>query len=275
MLSRPVGELIVSFFVVISGGRNCFTPSRAGSCIRALKNGVRRFGSGNFMFDLLAGPGNSGFVRSYPRIQFAVGEKIVAVKKIFKIVLFICLLSTFFQLKFAVANTDKTKTSPLMTNLLNNNFLIDNEGCLYLHYNGALFCNYNEAGDGWSRIKKDLKSIAIDPEHNDKYYIITSANKVQKKSAEKGEYVTVMNGLPNLEFNTIAINPHDTDEIYVGTKKGVYLTRDAGFNWEHLGLEQNIKTFIISPEKKSNFIALTDRGLYSLCLSGLAVHPDR
>ena len=169
----------------------------------------------------------------------------------------------FFQIHLLTAK-ETLKT----TNLINNNtFMFDNDGVLYLYYNNSIFYNYNKEGDGWSRIKKDIKSIAIDPVHNDIYYIITSNNIVQKKIGDD-KYISIMNGLPKTIFNVIIVNPYNTNEIFIGSQSGVYRTKDAGFNWEHFAFNKYIYNFLISTTEKETFIILTNKGLYSSINAG-------
>lgn len=52
------------------------------------------------------------------------------------------------------------------------------------------------------------------------------------KSIDHGEsWTAISNGLPDIPTWTIAINPYDSDVLYVGTDLGVFISENAGLSW--------------------------------------------
>ena len=182
----------------------------------------------------------------------------------FKINLFFYfIVIIIFSINISFAIEIKKKSAPLITNLKINKYMVDNKDILYIYYNDNLYYNYNKKGDCWSGIIFYIKSISIDPTNDKVYYLITKDNEIKKKLGEKNKYITIMNGLPNITYNTIRINPYDTNEIYLGSQQGIYKTIDSGFTWEHVAFDENIQTILINPKDQSKLIVLTDKGLFS------------
>ncbi|MDD3901237.1 MAG: hypothetical protein PHX22_08435 [Dysgonamonadaceae bacterium] len=145
---------------------------------------------------------------------------------------------------------------------INNRFILKN-GELFLIYQDALYNNLTKEGDAWGKNIDGLKSFAFDPINKGVHYVINTKNEIQKKTGVDGNYVTIMNGLPPLILNNIIVNPLNGNQVYLGTQNGIYITKNAGFNWEYLGLNKNILAFQINPSIENKFLALTDDGLYS------------
>jgi len=57
-----------------------------------------------------------------------------------------------------------------------------------------------------------------------------------RRFAGDGDWQLLTNGLPEgVEVRTIAVHPHDSNVIYVGTQDGPYRSTDGGERWERLG----------------------------------------
>jgi photosystem II stability/assembly factor-like uncharacterized protein len=57
-----------------------------------------------------------------------------------------------------------------------------------------------------------------------------------RRSPGEGDWQVVANGLPDkVEVRTIAVSPHDTNVLFVGTQDGPYRSIDGGNRWEKPG----------------------------------------
>lgn len=146
-----------------------------------------------------------------------------------------------------------------------NKFIADKDGKLYLLYKNSLYYKYNDSGDGWDRVGENIKSLAIDPNNKDIFYIITAGNSVQKSMYGGNGWTTITNGLPpsHTTFFNIVINPHNSQEVFVLTGAGLYKTSDAGFSWSQTNFPHNIaRQFLIHPNEKNIYYAKTYEELY-------------
>jgi photosystem II stability/assembly factor-like uncharacterized protein len=56
-----------------------------------------------------------------------------------------------------------------------------------------------------------------------------------RRSPGEGDWQAVSHGLPgNAEVRTIAVSPHDSNVLFVGTQDGPYRSIDGGNRWEKL-----------------------------------------
>ncbi len=84
-------------------------------------------------------------------------------------------------------------------------------------------------------------------------------------SAEVWEEVT--NGIPESNFQTIAVDPLNPEQVYVGTAKALYRTLDGGRRWERV-------LSIRGSQKGINQIKISDKTIWAASDNGLYASPD-
>ena len=86
------------------------------------------------------------------------------------------------------------------------------------------------------------------------------------KSTDGGtNWTAVNNGLPNTHIRTIAINPSDSDIVYVGTSSGVFKSMDGGESWTEVNggvIEGEVQTLAMDPSRPDTIYAGADRGIF-------------
>ncbi|MCK9290202.1 MAG: hypothetical protein WCR58_07215 [Bacteroidales bacterium] len=121
--------------------------------------------------------------------------------------------------------------------LLNNNiygsFIKGTNGLLYVNHENSLYKLSSITGDSWSKIADKVKNVSIDPDNSDIMYAINDKNRINKSVDGGTNWRIIENGLPNyITADYIVINPKNTNEIFLSTFNGLYVTKDAGFFWE-------------------------------------------
>jgi len=160
---------------------------------------------------------------------------------------------------------------------------------IYIGSAKGLFSS-KDGGGAWHKTSglagsEEINFIAIDPAKADTMYISTAKGVFKTTNMGKDWeriFVTIRSGeagepveeddseieeeeVSAIEVNCISISSFDHDKIYLGTKKGVFLSSDSGKSWKKLsstGLEsENIKHIVSS--RTSHFIyAATDKGVF-------------
>ncbi|MBU0730663.1 MAG: hypothetical protein KKA70_13070 [Proteobacteria bacterium] len=77
----------------------------------------------------------------------------------------------------------------------------------------------------------------------------------------------VNNGIRELEVSTVAINPKNPDQVYVGSAKAIYKTINAGEDWVEIlsfrGTENSIHAVSLAPGNANHIYVGADQGLYA------------
>ncbi len=101
-------------------------------------------------------------------------------------------------------------------------------------------------GSTWNDISAGLPNrwitrVATDPLDENTIYATVSGFRWGEplphvyKSTDLGQnWIDISGNLPELPVNVIAIDPENTERIFVGTDAGVFYTEDGGQNWESL-----------------------------------------
>lgn len=113
------------------------------------------------------------------------------------------------------------------------------------------------------------KDISIDPNDAERIYTAFSGFGTQHvyKSEDGGDTWTAIDGdLPDIPTNTIAIDPLNSNDIYVGNDLGVYYSPDAGASWQAFSDALPEATMVvdlnISPSNRKLRIATHGHGIY-------------
>ncbi|MBX2873545.1 MAG: T9SS type A sorting domain-containing protein [Saprospiraceae bacterium] len=113
------------------------------------------------------------------------------------------------------------------------------------------------------------KDITIDPNDDRVVYLAFSGfgtDHVYKTIDGGDNWSSTGAGLPDVPTNTIAIDPLNTDDVYVGNDLGVYHSTDAGLSWENFSDALPDATMVmdlnISPANRKLRIATHGRGIY-------------
>ncbi len=133
------------------------------------------------------------------------------------------------------------------------------------------------AGGNWTEIVHGMESVytatlAIDPENSTTLYAGTSGG--MYKSTDRGNRWEIINkGLIEgdvdtamaLGINTVAVDPLNTETVYIGSTQGIYATTDGGAKWSRRmeGLTTKfVAKLLIDPGNPATLYAGTDKGVF-------------
>lgn len=126
-------------------------------------------------------------------------------------------------------------------------------------------------GSRWVQLSnlpnKAVMDISFDPAHSNLVYAVLSGfgkGHVFKSVNSGLDWLNIDNGLPDVPTNCIAINPKNTDQIYIGTDLGVYASYNGGNTWEHFmnGLPTAVMAMSISITDNVMKVATHGNGVY-------------
>lgn len=136
--------------------------------------------------------------------------------------------------------------------------------------------NQGGAGGGIGRINR----LVADPSNSNIIYAGSANGGLWKTTNAASTWFCLTDGLPRIGVSGIAVNPLNTNEIYILTGDGEYgtcpsigvlKTSDGGISWHQTGLTfiDNIgssivvgRKLIIDPVNPNNLFAITDEGIY-------------
>ncbi|KZN58401.1 rhombosortase-dependent cadherin domain-containing protein [Pseudoalteromonas luteoviolacea] len=109
-----------------------------------------------------------------------------------------------------------------------------NGGSIYVSYSAEQADTQTQWVEATPVVGATVSSIAFDPQDNQIIYATLSNFDVTHvwKTTDGGQNWQAMdNGLPNVPAITIAVDPVDTQRLFVGTDLGVFVSVDGGMNW--------------------------------------------
>jgi len=140
---------------------------------------------------------------------------------------------------------------------------------------------------GPTKFNGRVTSVVADSQNPDKVYVGTANGGVWKSTDGGMHYAPIFDNAGSLSIGALAIDPNDSDILYVGTGEsnpgggsvtangdGVWKSSDGGQTWQHLGLvnSERIGRIVINPSNTDEiFVAAVgslyrshtnDRGLY-------------
>ena len=125
--------------------------------------------------------------------------------------------------------------------------------------------SWRNSDDGFVR-DVHVSKLVIDPNNNNVFYATTQGeteytDKVGDgagvfKSTDRGNnWTQINNGLNSLETNVLAVDPNDSDVLYLGTDDdGIYKSINGGENWEKLipTASFGVGDIIVDPQNSNN-----------------------
>ena len=125
--------------------------------------------------------------------------------------------------------------------------------------------SWRNSDDGFVR-DVHVSKLVIDPNNNNVFYATTQGeteytDKVGDgagvfKSTDRGNnWTQINNGLNSLETNVLAVDPNDSDVLYLGTDDdGIYKSINGGENWKKLipSASFGIGDIVVDPQNSNN-----------------------
>ena len=125
--------------------------------------------------------------------------------------------------------------------------------------------SWRNSDDGFVR-DVHVSKLVIDPNNNNIFYATTQGeteytDKVGDgagvfKSTDRGNnWTQINNGLNSLETNVLAVDPNDSDVLYLGTDDdGIYKSINGGENWEKLipSASFGVGDIVVDPQNSDN-----------------------
>ncbi len=104
-------------------------------------------------------------------------------------------------------------------------------------------------------------NLTLDPKNPNRAYLVSDVAGIWKSEDLGDHWRFITKGLGNLIVSWLVITPSDSNILYAGTKRGVYLSRDAGENWEFCDRYQNTISFSRPVNYRSAVVSDPDPGL--------------
>ena len=125
--------------------------------------------------------------------------------------------------------------------------------------------SWRNSDDGFVR-DVHVSKLVIDPNNNNVFYATTQGeteytDKVGDgagvfKSTDRGKnWTQINNGLNSLETNVLAVDPNDSDVLYLGTDDdGIYKSINGGENWKKLipSASFGVGDIVVDPQNSNN-----------------------
>jgi len=134
-----------------------------------------------------------------------------------------------------------------------------------------------DGGESWVEIVHGMESVyvasfAIDPQNPSTLYAGTTGGMYKSidggdrwQEINQGLFEESANTAMALGVNTIAIDPIDTQNLFIGTTQGSFATINGGKQWiaKNMGLEAKfVARLLIDPQNRNVLYAGTEKGVY-------------
>jgi len=121
-------------------------------------------------------------------------------------------------------------------------------------------------GDGFQ-----VFSIAHDPTNGDIAYASGQGQNTVYKTTDAGvSWTSKDNGLVGSSFLALGVNPHNSEEVYVGTQVGLMRSMNGGDSWQLTSL---VDTFAYPSDPEQLFVSDFFDGVFGSVTSGLTWEP--
>ncbi|MEK6616116.1 MAG: hypothetical protein AABZ32_08410, partial [Bacteroidota bacterium] len=132
----------------------------------------------------------------------------------------------------------------------------DKDGNIYLIQNNTLWYKSNVFGIAWGKKSSDIVTASIDPTDSKIIYVIRTSGGLVEKTIDGGkEWKKIDNGLP-VGRGLIFGNPHNSQEVFLSSQKGLYKSSDKGLSWKETAFKESVQQFLINPRNEKYFYAL-------------------
>ncbi len=121
-----------------------------------------------------------------------------------------------------------------------------------------------------------IADIAVSPSDPSTWYVAAGSGNLWKTTNSGITWTPVFDHQPSYSIGTIAIDPHQTDHVWVGTGEnvsgrhvgwgdGIYLSKDAGKSWQQMGLDksEHIGKILIDPRQSNTVFVAAEGPLWS------------
>ncbi len=121
-----------------------------------------------------------------------------------------------------------------------------------------------------------IADIKVDPSNSSVWYVAVGSGGLWKTTNAGTTWTPVFDDQPSYSIGTVAIDPTNTEVIWVGTGEnvsgrhvgwgsGVYRSRDGGATWQNVGLEssEHIGKILIRPDDGSSVLVAAEGPLWA------------
>ena len=135
--------------------------------------------------------------------------------------------------------------------------------------------NFKQTGQG------RINTIIVDPNNVNTYYVGTPAGGIWKSTNKGYDWIPLTDHLPQIGVSGIAINPNNSNEIYIATGDddagntyaiGVWKSLDGGTTWENTtdlpGAPTSMNEIYINPNQTNTILVATNKGVFKSTNSG-------
>lgn len=128
--------------------------------------------------------------------------------------------------------------------------------------NGLLY-SYDR-GDGWQKAaalgQYTIRSIGVDPDYKCTLYVAVDNKVIKSNDCSRNWAQAYYDNDLSLKVNTIAIDPKDGNNVFVGTTRGELIkSSDRGGSWQTINrFDANVIRVVISPEDSKIMFAATE-----------------
>jgi len=131
---------------------------------------------------------------------------------------------------------------------------------------------------GWNPGLGRINAIVVDPQNDQRIYVGTPSGGLWRSNDNGASWEPLTDNLPSIGVSGMAINPTNSNEIYIATGDGnasdtysigVLKTSDAGVTWETTGLSHNVSSniacskILMHPTDPLKLWAATTDGVYT------------
>lgn len=142
------------------------------------------------------------------------------------------------------------------------------------YYDHGILLKSANGGDTWKKSDSTVDGkgvcLAVDPHDPQKLYLGSRYSGMYRSTDQGSNWQPINDGLPTTfkVFRSIAIDPADSQRIYIGVGGKVYQSADGGDSWHQLGdtLTTNSEVYriAIAPTNPGTVYASVYDGVYKL-----------
>ena len=143
------------------------------------------------------------------------------------------------------------------------------------YYDQGILLKSTDGGDTWAKSNSIVDGLgvclAVDPQNSQKLYLGSWYSGMYRSPDGGSTWQEINNGLPTrwAKFRSVAIDPTDPQQIYIGVEGKIYHSADGGDSWNQLGstltTDGNIGRIAIDPTNPTTiYAAVSGEGAYKL-----------